>query len=476
MNKKHINIIKNLNGTFCAFITLGLLSLTIANVNNTDLIIQLTPFLLLAILFICLYSSYVILKEEMLAIWTPVPWFLAACGIYYGFGTLVYFYGNIESVNYADLTYPMDYVSINRVLLLNCVAISCVIAGIIIGSKLPPYPHRFNNSAINVRFMNKLLLMYLIIGIPIKYIIILPAHFGIIDFVVPGSIIFMSSLTSLSIVLLFALDHWTGNRKYRIILYCVVVAELLSSLMMLAKIAVITTAIMILLGRYICRPNIKQLAIGSAVVAVVFIFFLTPFVNYARYAFNVKGIASISEFGSSLNMYSEKEENKLLYSMPGVQAWWLRLNYANVQSFAMDSYDNGLPGNSFGLVYVALIPRFLYPDKPSLQLGSEFHKLLTGFENSQSSPGIFAESYWNGGWLAVVLASMFLGYIFSIYLKFSLNLISENKYGYLPIIFTGMLIGLRPDDWFVSTVILLPFLAMILYLLQKKLFKILGDE
>lgn len=423
----------------------------------------------------CLYTAYSVLKAERLSIWAPLPWFLTACGVYYGFGPLIYAFGNPESVQYANDTYPVDAAALTRTVVLNCAAICTVLAGFIAGTKLPPFPPRLYSSNFNESFVRRLLAVFLCIGVSVKYLLLLPAHFGIINFVVPGSLVVLATLPSLAIILLFALMHETGMRKYKLMLIVLVASELLVSMMMLAKIAVITTALMVLLGHYLYRSNLKHVIIGAAIIAVTFIVFLTPFVNYARVAFNAQGIASVSEFGSSLNLYNEKKENRLFYLMPGVQAWWLRLNYANIQAYTMDAYDNGTPGTSLNLILVALIPRVIFPDKPNLQLGSEFNKLLTGEENSQSSPGYFAEAYWNGGWIYVIMCALALGLVFAIYTKFSIALIRAKKLGYLPVIFSGILLGLRPDDWYVPAVFVLSFQAAILYLILRKVYRLFGD-
>jgi hypothetical protein len=445
-------------------------------VNDNDLLL-LSNKVLPAILFlVCLYTAYSLLKVEQLAIWTPLPWFLAACGIYYGFGPLIYFFGNKQSIIFADYTATVDSISLMRVLELNCAAICCVIAGSIVGIGIPPFPPVLRDSRFNEVFTRQLLKIFLFIGIPIKYLVLLPAHFGITKFVVPGSLVFLATLPSLSIIFLSVLTYKTELPKYRIMLWILISIELIVSLMMLAKTAVIITVLMVLLGRYAYKPDLKYFISGALTVTITFIFFLTPFVNYARDTFDTKGITSLTELSGSFDSYREKKENKLMYFMPGVQAWWLRLNYANIQAFTIDLYNNGKPGTSFELLFVALTPRFLFPDKPTLQLGTEFNKLLTGTENSQSSPGFFAESFWNGGWTYTVLSSFILGIVYSIFTKFSMTLISANKLGYLPIILSGIMMGARPDDWYISTVFVLSVQSSLLYLIFRKIFKLLGDE
>src|SRR5690242_7314258 len=53
---------------------------------------------------LCLVSfffGYRLVQRNPLAVWTPLPWLLAACGIYFGFGPLVYTFGSDSMI--ADL-------------------------------------------------------------------------------------------------------------------------------------------------------------------------------------------------------------------------------------------------------------------------------------------------------------------------------------------------------------------------------------
>ncbi|GIW56233.1 MAG: hypothetical protein KatS3mg082_2637 [Nitrospiraceae bacterium] len=42
---------------------------------------------------VCLWTAYRTLRKHPQALWTPLPWFLAAWAAYYGFGPLAYVYG-----------------------------------------------------------------------------------------------------------------------------------------------------------------------------------------------------------------------------------------------------------------------------------------------------------------------------------------------------------------------------------------------
>src|ERR1700752_2353651 len=56
----------------------------------------------------CLWGSYHFVKSSPLALWTPIPWFLAACAAYFGFGPLVYHFGSAETVGFIEAFYQVD--------------------------------------------------------------------------------------------------------------------------------------------------------------------------------------------------------------------------------------------------------------------------------------------------------------------------------------------------------------------------------
>ncbi|NWF73959.1 MAG: YdcF family protein, partial [Nitrospirae bacterium] len=68
---------------------------------------------------------------------------------------------------------------------------------------------------------------------------------------------------------------------------------------------------------------------------------------------------------------------------------------------------------------------------------------------SYTGLGVLGEGYWNGGWLGVVGVGMVLGFLFSIIGPFSLRVLESRQFIFLPIVFGGILMGLRIDDWFV---------------------------
>jgi hypothetical protein len=92
----------------------------------------------------------------------------------------------------------------------------------------------------------------------------------------------------------------------------------------------------------------------------------------------------------------------------------------------------------------------VWPSKPVVSnVGAGFNRNVTGNPNSQSAPGVFAEAYWNGGWLAVVMVCLFVGFVLGGFTRYSIGVIGRSDFLLLPVVFLGIKAGFRPDGWIV---------------------------
>jgi O-antigen polysaccharide polymerase Wzy len=78
-------------------------------------------------------------------------------------------------------------------------------------------------------------------------------------------------------------------------------------------------------------------------------------------------------------------------------------------------------GQTYSYLGVTLIPRFLWPDKPSVSEANRFYQLAYGLSDSRSvettsiAVGSMAEAYINFGWLGVIVIMCGIGAILRIY-------------------------------------------------------------
>lgn len=413
---------------------------------------QVGPILLLVT---CLWGAYRTMKNTPLALMTPMPWFLVACAAYFGFAPLVYHFGSAESISYTDTFFPVDEVSLLRTNLLNAVGIAIVLTGFFLGKlvlarklSLRSRSRQFNHTE-----MLRLMLFFVVTGLSVKYLFAFPYYMGWISWTLPGGIQWLSTFSKIAIILLFVLiRHGFWRSKW--LLYGLIGEELIVAMMTLSKLAVIEVFVAIGLGWYLSRrPSIRALAMSGVGLVLLYVLILSPFVSYARLIAGSVGVGSVVEVSESAMGFSRgARSDDIADIIPGIQGWWTRLSYSNAQAFALDDYDNGKGGETIGLITYAFVPRLLYSDKPIMTPGREFTEKITGqVSETATAAGFFAEAYWNGGWILVIFACLFVGLIFFGFTIFADRIIAAARYEYLPIAMIGISMGYSPTDWIVST-------------------------
>jgi hypothetical protein len=135
-------------------------------------------------------------------IWSPIPWFLTACAVYFGFGPLIYCFGNQESVDYADAYYSVDQFGLLQTNLLNSVGISCVVLGVLLtslflqrGRVSIPLQHERQ-----LDYAHRVVWIFLAIGVPINLFIGFPTKIGLLTWTPPAILAYLSSLVGLAII------------------------------------------------------------------------------------------------------------------------------------------------------------------------------------------------------------------------------------------------------------------------------------
>jgi hypothetical protein len=136
------------------------------------------------------------------------------------------------------------------------------------------------------------------------------------------------------------------------------------------------------------------------------------------------------------------------------QSGWIRITYVNAGAFAISLYDRGFAGDSFKNMFAVLVPRMFWPDKPIDQTPREFAAMSYGeFAENSVTPTIFAEAYWNFGWLGIPMIGISLGLALALLSINVIRLLNRKAWLYMPVLLTSMQYGLSIDGLFVSSVI-----------------------
>lgn len=456
---------------FCLLLTMlqGFWVDAVSN-HDLDLLNLLVPVLLG---MSSLLLGWQIVRQSPLAIWNPMVWFLLACTIYYGLGQLVHLLANADTVQRVNSAYFVDQAGLARTNFLHTVGVMVIVgayalAAILFIQRKPiamPEVESFAQEQRSASEARAAALLFLCIGVPVKYFLQLPYDLGLLTWVLPGSIKYLGALSSVAIIPLYWLYKKQGG-IYRPAFYALFISELLVSLVTLSKLEMIKTALFLVFGAQLVKPGLKKLAISGIIIVAAYVFIASPFVSFARVAVGRAAATDLSQGIDLAAQFYKKGGDVQDVQFPKAQLWWTRLAYSNVELFAMREYDRGHPGTTLWLAPYTLIPRFIDPSKPTMSPGLAFTYLLTGDANLMSFTGLgtLGEGYWNGGWLGVVVVGVVMGVLMAAFSHFSLRTLEARIFMFLPISMAGIMLGLRIDDWFVSTYLGTTVQLLIMYL------------
>ena len=72
---------------------------------------------------------------------------------------------------------------------------------------------------------------------------------------------------------------------------------------------------------------------------------------------------------------------------------------------------------------------------------------------SSASPGLFADAYWNFGWIGVVVCMSVVGVVEAFLSRYTLDVVRREAWLYFPVVLMGMQIGFRTDGFFVIDIV-----------------------
>jgi hypothetical protein len=427
---------------------------------------------LLLILVGCIGLFAKLVSGRAASIWNPLPWFLLTSALYYGFGPLLYFFSNDATIRYANAFYSVDAAMLRRVTVLISCGLSIALAvyatsiRFIVGTARRELIGEL--SAQRIGQLRKTAVLFIAVGLPVKLFLVLPRSLGIWDVVLPGFFEYFSVLTTLALIPLALLRAGTRARGARVAFLVLLAFEIATAFLLLSKFAILKVAIALALGWVLTGVRVRRLFIGGVLALLAYGLILSPLVTYGRLTFGSNGLVSARDAAALVDDFSSGATiEKLSQILPGVQSWWTRLNYANAEAFAINAFDAGQTGDTFELALWTLVPRVLFPEKPITTSGNAFNLLATGSDESQSAPGMFAEGYWNAGWIGLLIVSTVLGVLMAAWEAYTQSRLSAHAYQYVPVMWMGVIMGVQHVSWFVpNTIGLVPFAIAFHFLLR----------
>jgi hypothetical protein len=405
------------------------------------------------------------------AIWTALFWFRLATAVYFGLGCLVPVFANGETRAYMEAFFIFDSEDLAKVNVLTVASTFITLAtayvlapSLVAGSRVGAMASERGNGA---RQGNLLLIgiAFLAFGAIIKYFVILPHQFNLTQDTLDGSV---GTLAGLVLVGIFFLSAWAFEYSQRWVplIMAPLLIDIAVGILTFAKSEVMFALIMFFLG--MLRRSVTKPRLVIAVTTIVLTYVLvTPITSYgraelARTRGAISASASLGERASIIASYFEGGAS--VAESEQIDWAWVRISYVNAAAYAVHLRDTGMTSQSLATLPAVIIPRFLWPNKPIItQIGVDFNSAATGNDQSASSPGLFAEAYWNFGWLGVGILMIPLGAILSAMSAFALRVLRDESWLFFPIVLLGMKMGLRVDGYFVADIAGAGVIALAVY-------------
>jgi hypothetical protein len=135
-----------------------------------------------------------------------------------------------------------------------------------------------------------------------------------------------------------------------------------------------------------------------------------------------------------------------------------RFSATPIQSFLINQHDSGNAGQTIANGWIALIPRVLWPEKPTItSVGTDLDSAFFRRSHSSSAlaPTYTAEAYWNGGWTMVILVSALLalelGWLTRKWIRFTHD--ASSNIGIFVFAMPALLFALWVEAWIVPSYI-----------------------
>ena len=416
---------------------------------------------------------------DPVAMWTGLFWIRVASAVYFGFGSAMEAFFNEYTRQYVESYYwafPADLMRVNFICALG---MFIFLGSLYILGKLFPYvsPEEIDRKSDPVLWLFGI--VFSIIGYSVKYFIILPDMFGLYGNGAPPGLLF--SLTYLSVAGLFMLTLWCAKYSIKLIFIptALLCADMATGTLLLSKGAVLFPLIVYILG--LCRYSASYGRLGVAAVTVVLVFnTLVPAVQYGRAELEKRhGYIDSGDLEERLEILSTYLTSGARADSAAAELSPLaRFYYAGAMTAAVAQYEAGRPGKTLADAYTILIPRAIWPNKPVYDVGAQFNLSVVGDANSSTWMGIFAESFWNLGWIGIPIVMIPLAIAYGVLGRMVIVILKESKWLHFPVALFGVWMGMGVDSGIIQTQFALFVGCMIIYffanLIESPLLKLLG--
>jgi len=396
-----------------------------------------------AIIGLGIATVFTLVRVNSWLLLTPILPFAAGTVLFSGFGPTSTFLAS--EATRAFQAWSIFAIRPEQVLvtnLLTTVGIASVIAGML--AALPARSIRRGPAPVIP--LRLVALAFVMLGMGVTHLVIMPSIYGVSDFFVPGALRNLRQLPDLG----FALAAYLavrGDRQWQVLFWFLWPVHVLLLIPEFSKRTVIIAMLLPAIGGFIAHRSWIRLVPWIAAIAILFTTLQNTYA-VARWQLNEAAV-----YDSTLNLRERLEllqglrfdgvdiEDYLPDAKFGVETWWLRLSSSGQQAAAMRLRDAGISGEFTQNPFIYFVPRAIWPEKPTMASpGMKFNQLVTGNPNTTTRVGasIYADGYWQLGWPGVILFGGIAGLVFGVIARLTMNQIMAQQYLYLPAAMLGV--------------------------------------
>lgn len=237
---------------------------------------------------------------------------------------------------------------------------------------------------------------------------------------------------------------------------------ILVSLLIMNKTVLLYPVLGLVLGYLSIRFSLTRIALGATIMLTLY-FQIAPIVtnlrteHFAQHG-SLSDISVREQFDAVSRQLTERTRDSEDQSRAES-----RLDYLVPAAFAMNQYDSGFKLDIIQNSAFAIIPRFIWPDKPILTTGNDVSYRM-GFQNVNSiGVTVPADIYWNLGWLGLMLM-FFIGVYNGLITIYSRELMRCEDWFMLPFVMAAFRVGVSLDGEFVASIFVPAIVDLVMFL------------
>ena len=324
-------------------------------VSSADPLLWISP----AILFVsCTGTAFCIIRSDVHMVASPVSWVLLASGVYWGFGPLIYSFGDWSAIDQKYAEYYVGPLELLRTNLLNSVGMLALVVGLAVGRRLAGRRSHGWVRPLEGMDAMRVAAVFTAVGLTAKFSLVLPRVFGLIE--TQSSTLQQMEVFSKAALMILSYLSVTKGGKATLWFVLLFVIELLTAGLVSSKMVILEVIIAVLVGRTLAVRKVSTVVKGFVLLALLQLLLQPVVLSYRMMRKSSEGdyVSSMMEAGSLMaesisDLINGSNVAQVRYS----QGWWSRLCYTPQQAFAMQEYDCGRPGTPWEDVAIGLVPR-----------------------------------------------------------------------------------------------------------------------